>query len=289
MAVEPTWSFCVLRDAGQHWRRKSGPKGFYLSWVGCPLIEQEQQYPGGQAMSPEPRAKHRLGAQCVTAQLWGSRCRPQARPLPAAGMTLAAVSCARYLVQQEGALAGQAPGVIHDGRDVPVRGVGDRRVRQALSRHQGYSSFCCQQFPLLAEVCLSSYTSSRLFWHDRSVKCGSITHCTPRTNGELWNSLLSVTPKILSGENLLCSRDEHWAESAMDWSIKSPVSQRIQTHVLHKGSLPSTCAWNFTMERSPKCERKSLNHFGPFQWGKLLPADWTPHHYKPARPHHGDC
>lgn len=173
MEFESTSSFCVLRDAGEHWRHKSGPrgscflKGFPLSWVGCPL-----ESTGAAAISWGPQSllpaqsqqsKHRQGhPACHCTAVWERRCTAQAAAAPPSLQRwhLLSHSFQQYLVQQKGPLAGQAPGVIHNSRDVPVW---DREPEMYL-----HSSFCCQQLPLPATA-----EGTRVFFYPLSTEAPS--------------------------------------------------------------------------------------------------------------------
>lgn len=121
---------------------------------------------------------------------------------------------------------------------------------QQAARMEQHSSCCCQQFPLLVaaedirvSLCLLPKQAPT-----GSVKGASIIHSTSSTNGKLWNSLLSITPEDCQEKTFVA---EMSTEQSLlcNWSVKSPVSHRIQTHGLYKGSFPSTCTRNFTMER----------------------------------------
>lgn len=163
---------------------------------------------------------------------------------------------------------------------------------QQAGQMEQHSSFCCQQLPLLGaaeDMSVFFYLLSKQAppGLTGSVKRGNI-HCTPSANGKPCSSLLNITPEELSGENLLCSRDEHWTDLLCDWSIKSPVCHRIQTHGLHKGSFPSTCAWNFTMEFSftPSVKESHCITSVLSNWDNY--CQQTPITTDQPGPHHGD-
>lgn len=187
-------------------------------------------------------------------------------------------------MQQKGPLAGQAPSVIHNSRDVPVwdresAGRKDAPAQQLLlpaaSSPSGSWRHKSVSFYLLSKQAPPGIIGS--------VKRGSVIHCTARTSGTLWNSLLNTTPEDCQGKTLSAvdTLNRVCCVTAV-WSLQCPTEPKLRadTREVFPAPVPGISPW----KGSSKCERKSFYHFGPFQWGQLLPADWTPHHYKPARP-----